>query len=228
MQMQMERSGADVAKKVLLPVGLLLLGMIGLGLLITKVLPDVWPFTVEDAVSRWFASRRGGTSDAVSEFFSFVGDTWTIITVTGLVACLVYARRRRWREPIYLAAAVTAQAVVFFLTTLVIDRTRPAVPHMDDSPPTSSFPSGHTSAAVALYAGLALLLAGLARQTWTRWLAWLLLVMPIGVAVSRIYRGMHHPSDVVGSFLNGGLCIAIMATAILWGGIRTAGRTGAR
>ncbi len=57
---------------------------------------------------------------------------------------------RRWREPLFLCAAVTAQAVVFYLTTLVIDRRRPVVRHLDDSPPTSSFPSGHTSASVAL------------------------------------------------------------------------------
>jgi undecaprenyl-diphosphatase len=33
--------------------------------------------------------------------------------------------------------------------------------------------------------------------------------------VARIYRGMHHPTDVVGSFINGGVCLIIMARGIL-------------
>ena len=121
----------------------------------------------------------------------------------------------RWRESLFLCAAVSAQAIVFFFTTLVIDRRRPNVGHLDDSPPTSSFPSGHTSAAVALYGGLALILAMLAHRTWVKALCWALLLVPIAVALSRLYRGMHHPSDVTASFLNGALCIWIMSRAIL-------------
>jgi undecaprenyl-diphosphatase len=86
---------------------------------------------------------------------------------------------------------------------------------MDESPPTSSVPSGHTSAAVALYCGLALLLAMRTRQTGLRTLCWLLVLVPVCVAVSRLYRGMHHPSDVTASFVNGALCVTIMARAIL-------------
>jgi membrane-associated phospholipid phosphatase len=110
---------------------------------------------------------------------------------------------------------VSAQALVFLFTTLVIDRERPAVHRMDDSPPTSSFPSGHTSAAVALYVGLAFLLFTMLNRTWAKRLAWLLVLVPVGVALARLYRGMHHPSDVLASFLNGCTCVAIMAREVL-------------
>lgn len=212
---------AAYAKRIFLPVVVLLLGMIGLGMLVTRVLED----SGEDAVNRWLAGHRGGRLDGVSTFFSFVGSTSCIITVTAIAAALLLWRLRSWAQPIFLCAAVSAQALVFFFTTLVIDRKRPAVSHMDNSPPTSSFPSGHTSASVALYGGLALVLAGLVRHTWLKALCWVLLLMPIGVALARLYRGMHHPTDVTASFINGGVCIAIMATAILYGGFRSAVRT---
>jgi len=206
---------AQTTKRILLPVAALLLLMIGLGLLVTKVMSHAWPFTVEDGLNRSLAGDRTGTGNTITAFWSFVGSTPAIIAVTALVAIILRLTLHRWREPLFLCAAVSAQAIVFFFTTLVIDRQRPAVRHLDDSPPTSSFPSGHTSAAVALYCGLAVVLFLLLRRTWARWLAWALVLVPVAVAVSRLYRGMHHPSDVTASFLNGITCLVIMGRSIL-------------
>jgi membrane-associated phospholipid phosphatase len=202
-------------KRILFPVAVLLVLMIGLGLLVTKVAEHTWPFTVEDGVNRGLAGDRTSFWNGVTLFFSWVGSTPVIIGVTVLAAIVLRLTLHRWRESLFLCAAVSAQAIVFFFTTLVIDRRRPNVGHLDDSPPTSSFPSGHTSAAVALYGGLALILAMLAHRTWVKALCWALLLVPIAVALSRLYRGMHHPSDVTASFLNGALCIWIMSRAIL-------------
>ncbi|MEV4624869.1 phosphatase PAP2 family protein [Micromonospora sp. NPDC049523] len=216
--------------RLLLPVAVLYGVMVGLGLLVTKVLDDVWPLTVEDTVNRQLEAERSGTANGVSLVFSTIASTPAIIAVTAVVACVLALTLRRWREPAFLIGAVTAQALIFLFTTLAIDRPRPAVEHMDVSPPTSSFPSGHTSAAVALYCGLALVLALRARRTSTKVAWWSLLVaVPVGVALTRMYRGMHHPSDVVGSFINAGTCIVIMARGILdrtvrWGREHVPGR----
>ena len=170
---------------------------------------------MSDAINRYFAAHRTSPFNVVTEIFSLIGSTPVIIGVTAITAFILLRTLHSWREPIFLCAAVSAQAIVFFFTTLMIDRQRPTVHHLDNSPPTSSFPSGHTSAAFALYAGLALVLARQVQQVWAKWLCWLLILMPVGVAVSRLYRGMHHPSDVTASFINGALCITIMAFAIL-------------
>jgi membrane-associated phospholipid phosphatase len=202
-------------RRVVLPVVVLLGLMIGLGLLVTKVWQHDWPFTAEDGVNRELAGDRTGFFNGVTWFFSAVGSTPVIIGVTIVVALILRVRLHRWREPIFLCLAVAAQAIVFFFATLVIDRSRPDVPKMDKSPPTSSFPSGHTSASVALYCGMAFVLALLVRKTWLKWVCWALVLVPIAVAASRMYRGMHHPSDVTASFVNGLLCIAIAARAVL-------------
>ncbi|MEO3776276.1 phosphatase PAP2 family protein [Micromonospora sp. B11E3] len=206
---------------VVLPVALLLAVMVLLGVLVTRVFDRTWPFTVEDAVNRELAADRTEGWNNVSLVFSTLASTQVIVVVTVLVALVLFLVLRRWREPIFLCAAVSAQALVFLLTTIAIDRHRPAVEHMDASPPTSSFPSGHTSAAVALYVGVAVLLAVRSRSTGAKVAWWtLLLVVPVGVALTRMYRGMHHPSDVVASFLNGGTCVLIMARAVLDRGVR--------
>ncbi|MGK5685602.1 phosphatase PAP2 family protein [Actinoplanes sp. URMC 104] len=206
---------AQIAKRLLLPVAVLFGVMVGLGLLVTRVLDHTWPFTVEDDLNRGLEAHREAPLNVISEILSLIGSTPVIIAVTGVAAFLLHLKLRTWREPLYLCAAVSAQALVFLFTTLVIDRQRPTVHRMDDSPPTSSFPSGHTSAAVALYVGLALLLFTLLRRTWAKRLAWLLVLVPVAVAFARMYRGMHHPSDVTASFLNGVTCVLIMSREIL-------------
>ncbi|MFI6332267.1 phosphatase PAP2 family protein [Micromonospora chersina] len=206
----------QIARRILLPVALLFSVMVALGLLVTRVLAKTWPFTVEDTVNRELAAHRTAGWNDVSLVFSTLASTQLIVVVTALVALVLRLVLHRWREPIFLCAAVSAQALIFLFTTMAIDRRRPAVEHMDSSPPTSSFPSGHTSAAMALYVGIAVLLALRARSTPAKVTWWTLLVLvPVGVAVTRMYRGMHHPSDVAASFLNGGVCVAIMARAVL-------------
>ena len=101
------------------------------------------------------------------------------------------------------------EVTTFVTTTFVIDRPRPDVPHLDPGPPTSSFPSGHVAAAIVLYVGLALIVTSLVRSWVVRSIAWLLaLAVPTFVAFSRLYRGMHHTTDVIGSVIGAAGCLA--------------------
>ena len=215
----------DVLTRILVPLAVLTVVMIGIGLLATKGLAHSWPFTAEDEVNRQLSADRTRRWDEVTTFFSVLASTPAVIAVTAVVAGVMRLVFKRWRESLFLAGAVAAQSVVFLLTTIMIDRSRPAVPHLDASPPTSSFPSGHTSAALCLYGGIAVVLALHARhRRLAPILLWvLLLAVPVAVALSRVYRGMHHPSDVVASFVNGITCLTVMARAILTSAVRWSG-----
>jgi membrane-associated phospholipid phosphatase len=93
------------------------------------------------------------------------------------------------------------------------------VQRLEDLPADASFPSGHTAAAIAVYAGLVLLLTSRIRDGRVRVAAWLLaILLPIVVAMSRMYRGMHHPLDVAG-----GVVIGIGAISVLLFACRAAG-----
>ncbi len=199
----------------------LLLGlMIGLGLLITKVLQHTYPISAEDGIDRSLAAGRTPSATAVSQFFSLVGSTNVVIAVLLIVAIVFRLVFRRWRESVFLLLAVSTQVAIFVLTTLAISRRRPAVHRLDASPPTSSFPSGHTGASTALYVGIALVIAWHTRDSWARWpIVALLVAVPLSVALSRLYRGMHHPSDVLAAFVNGGLCVVIAARNLLFGAL---------
>src|SRR5205807_5232628 len=85
--------------------------------------------------------------------------------------------------------------------TNVVQRPRPDVTHLDHHLPTSAYPSGHEAATCCLYAAVAILVIGHSRGWW-RWLFLLpAIVMPVLVAVARMYRGEHHPTDILASVL---------------------------
>jgi undecaprenyl-diphosphatase len=95
----------------------------------------------------------------------------------------------------------------------VIHRERPRVPRLDHLPVNASYYSGHTAASVAVYCGLALLLTARFRGAGARALIWLVAVaIPLLVALSRMYRGMHHPTDV-GAGLVVGIGTLVVAAA---------------
>ena len=120
-----------------------------------------------------------------------------------VVVVLVWWRTKQWWYAVVPLIAISLQAMVFFFTTLLIDRERPDVEKLDDSPPTSSFPSGHTGAATGLYFTLALMALRITNPVLRGVVVSVCLAIPFLVATARLYRGMHHVSDVVVAIVNG-------------------------
>jgi len=203
--------GRLILMRIVLPACLLVLLMVGIGLLITRVLAHDWPFTREDGVDRAFAAHRTRLWNDVSGVFSTGASTPFAIPLALVAVIGARLFYHRWREAAFIAVAMLVEVSVFLVTTLLVHRSRPGVPELDISPPTSSYPSGHTAAALALYGSLALLIY---LRTQRR-SAWLLLLIPAAVGTSRLYRGMHHPSDVAAGLLLGLLSILIANRAIL-------------
>jgi len=198
------------ARRMVIPVVLIGAAVVLLGLLITRVLDSTDVVDADSWVNRWLAKHRTRTGDTLTHFGTLFGETPTIVGLTALTAVVFRVAFRRWRESVLLVFCVSAQSLIFLVTTILIDRKRPPVPHLDDSPPTSSFPSGHTSAATAYYLGTALILAWHTRQVWLRWLLVVLgILVPVIVASCRMYRGMHYPTDVAASFLLGLSLLAV-------------------
>jgi len=205
-----------IVREILGPLFLLTLLMIAIGLLLTKTFADVWPISDEDAVNRWLAGHRTHTWDLGTSVLSQMANTPAIVAASAACAVILRLVFHRWRESLFLIAAVAAQSAVFMATAFFVDRHRPNVHKLDDAPPTSSFPSGHTSAALALFGGLAVILS--VHYVRNRWrVAWwaIALAIPLAVGGARLYRGMHHPSDVLASLLSAGICLVVIAKAVL-------------
>jgi membrane-associated phospholipid phosphatase len=188
----------------------------GIGYLLTRPLRGTAFERWDESVVRFFADHRAAPWNTVTHWMTYAAETYTVIAI-GLVFFVgMRLRLHRWRESVFLLAAVVGEVTIFVCTTMVIDRPRPPVPHLDDAPPTSSFPSGHTAAAVTLYGALALIALSASRRPWLRGLAvTVAIAAPICVGLGRLYRGMHYPTDVVAGALLGMLWLTINVIVVL-------------
>ncbi|MGW1764199.1 diacylglycerol kinase family protein [Streptomyces sp. NPDC002073] len=196
--------------------------MVVLGLLVTGLVADQLPLSAEDRVTDTLAARRTPWADSVTEWLSVLASTEGIIGVTlvCLVALLVLPRTPRRADALFLGGSVAVQSAVFLVVTMFVERPRPDVPRLDGAPPTSSFPSGHVGASVALYGALATLVWTRLRGPWRYVVAAALFLVPPLVGLSRMYRGMHHPTDVAGGLLNGVATLLVVGSAFLTGRTR--------
>jgi undecaprenyl-diphosphatase len=207
------RYRAGLTAAGLLIAWVLIVGLItGIGELVTKygngnVLGD-------RTIPHWLAAQRTPGLTRWSEVFSTLGATQAILLGTIATAVVFLAVTRRWRPVIFVAVLMAGELASFLTVSMVVRRPRPAgVSQLDHGLPTSAFPSGHEAATCCLYVALAVLVIGHARGWW-RWLFLIPAVaMPVLVALSRMYRGEHHPTDIASSLVFAGLWLT--ATVLL-------------
>lgn len=155
----------------------------------------------DSTIPHWLAAHRTAALNGVSFWFSEAGNTQLILGVGLIAAALALAWIRRWRPVVFLVVLMGGELTIFLSSVAVVKRPRPDVAHLENHLPTSSYPSGHLAATLCLYIGIALLVFPRTRDWW-RWLTVVAAVlMPLLVAASRLYRGMHHPTDLLGSAL---------------------------
>jgi undecaprenyl-diphosphatase len=162
----------------------------------------------------YLAAHRSAQLDALSYFWSNAGNTHAILAVGLVAGAVALAAIRRWRPVVFLVVLMVGELLLFLASAAIVDRTRPDVPQLDDHLPTSSYPSGHVAATLCLYTGIALLVLPRTRAWW-RWLALVpVVLMPALVAAARMYRGMHHPTDIVGSLVLAALWLSVACLTI--------------
>jgi undecaprenyl-diphosphatase len=169
--------------------------------------------TANDGFDKWLARHRTPSLTEASLLGSIAagGVVLTIVAgLTGAVASLL----KKWRIAAFTVFGLVTEALAYRATTLVFHEHRPRVHRLENLPLNASYPSGHTAASIAVYGGLVLLLTSRCRHPVVRAALWTLAVaIPCYVGLSRMYRGMHHPLDVMGGALLGvgALCVVVLA-----------------
>jgi len=141
---------------------------------------------------------------AVMRGASFIGSA-TFLVPLGILVVAHYLWRGRRRTARLFAITVLGAEVLDQILKLAFHRIRPAAFFELPEPSGYSFPSGHSMVACAFYGALAVLAAGRAKTGAGRWtyrtVAALLIAVIALIGMSRIYLGVHYPSDVLGGYI---------------------------
>ena len=177
------------------------------------------------AVLFWIDANVPDSLDGPMRFVTALGYYWVVLPL--LLVAIVGFYRANWRLSAVLLLVSTAGSVV--LTTVlkaVFRRARPEIIDSGYAASFYSFPSGHATVAVGFYGALTLVLAYRLRGA-ARWAVVVLgtaLVLLIGF--SRLYLGVHYPTDVLAGFLAAPLwLVSVGMVYVLWisiQGLRTA------
>ena len=183
---------------------------VGIGLLITGPLGGSGLTRMDQDIATWFVDQRTESLNDWANIGAGLADTMVKIIVTAIVAVIMLALWRSFREPLMVVLALVLEASAFITTTWIVARNRPDVERLEDSPVGSSFPSGHVAAAVA-YGAIAVVIFERTRNGVIRTITVVVMVaVPIIVGLSRMYQGMHYLTDVVAGAALGAASVAVV------------------
>jgi membrane-associated phospholipid phosphatase len=166
----------------------------------------------DQTVAGWIIVWRSPRLTEIMRFMTNLGSTGTIIgvLVVGTVVGLQYWRR--FDVPLLNLGTAGAFLLSESLKQ-IFQRARPPLPWLG-SAAGYSFPSGHSLISLVLYGILAyLLFQNIKDRAWRIRTTLLLILLPLLIGISRIYLGVHYPSDVLAGW----------ALAIGWGGVWVTG-----
>jgi membrane-associated phospholipid phosphatase len=184
----------------------------------TRILQDVWfhePLTrIDTRVVNLMPSIR---TPLQTSFFRFVTMTAELASVALLVllSCAVLWRKRQRLAAGLLVVALVIEEGGSFVLKHVVGRVRPAQALSLVKEDSFSFPSGHVLRATVLFGLLSYLLYRSFKSSILRLIIILGYIVSVAlVAMSRVYLGVHYPSDVLASMLFGASLLTLLITAI--------------
>ena len=158
-------------------------------------------------------------SDGLTAYFRFVtdlGDRYAYIAISILLGAYFFFRHKNWNFIVQTILVLLLATVTNVALKHVINRARPSLEHLVEVN-TLSYPSGHSMSAMAFYGFLVYLSITLIPKKRLKVLVALLICLLIlSIGTSRIYLGVHYPSDVAAGFVGGliwvTLCIIVFNT----------------
>lgn len=163
------------------------------------------PFSFDRPLLEWARQAAHPRWDAIFLTLSAFGYGWGVIPADILLA-LALPLRRRFREAAFAIVAIGGSAMLNLAAKHGFRRERPALWTSLAPESTYSFPSGHAMGSATLAAVVVLL-------CWRSRFRWAVLagagLFVVGVGASRVYLGVHYPSDIAAGW----------AAAVLWTGV---------
>ena len=174
--------------------------------------------TFDVAILQWFHAHQSRTFTAVMIEMTYLGTGTVVMTIVGVVALFLWHTEHKHSARLLLAATF-GNILLNGALKLVYHRARPSVFEWQTTAVSSSFPSGHAMSATVVYGTVAYLVMRLQKHHWSRVLTLLAaIILILLICVTRLYLGVHYPSDVIGGIIVGlawaAFCMATLEASL--------------
>jgi membrane-associated phospholipid phosphatase len=171
------------------------------------------------AVLEWMHQHHSPLLTQVATELTYLG-TGTVVMMIVAVAALFLWHTQHKHSARLLLAAVAGNIILNGVLKLAFHRARPTVFEWQTTAVSSSFPSGHAMSATVCYGTVAYLVIRLEKHRWSRVLTGIAaVVLILLICTTRLYLGVHYPSDVIAGMLVGlawaGFCMATLEASLV-------------
>ncbi|TQS71045.1 phosphatase PAP2 family protein [Ornithinibacillus gellani] len=168
-----------------------------------------WISTLDMNLIQQFQTGISDGKTSAIKLITEIGNIRVVIVLTILLVIVLFIKRR-FAEGLWLGGTILfGAAIATKILKKAFDRDRPEFLQLIEKT-TESFPSGHVTGTTVFYGLVGLVAVLLVNSVWKKVVIGFITIAWIGfVMYTRIYLGVHFPTDVIGGFLFGTACILI-------------------
>jgi undecaprenyl-diphosphatase len=168
----------------------------------------------DESVIRWMGAHHSPALDAIMIEITALGTGTVVLMVVAVAALFLVLTQHKYSAALLLASTLGG-ILLNGVLKLGFNRPRPSIFVPAVHTVSSSFPSGHAMSAAIVYSTVAYLAARLHKRHWARWLVMTAALFLVAlISFSRMYLGVHYPSDVIAGVAIGlawaGFCMATL------------------
>lgn len=165
---------------------------------------------LDNEIGREFHEERRSWLTWVFIGITRLGDGWFIALVVLFVSGYFLIKRKDWKPALwYLLTVGLGAGVLNQFVKFIFQRPRPEDSLHLIEQGGYSFPSGHAMGSIIVYGALLFLILRLSSHLLRNWVSAFFLLLLIGlIGVSRVYLGVHYPSDIIGGYSLGAAWLA--------------------
>lgn len=161
----------------------------------------------DETVSEFMRANVNSFLTSYMQIISLVGSWQFIMSFIFILLLFVWSKKIRPEIGFIITIVTSVSAVLNEILKLVFNRVRPDVIHLTEASGLS-YPSGHAMNGMVFFGMLAIVIIVELETKWKYFYALLLGLLILNIGISRIYLGVHYPSDVVGGFLFGAFILS--------------------
>ena len=169
----------------------------------------------DPGVTRFVVDHRTAWTTGLMRSVTWLGSNAVLVPIVVALAGYVLLMKKDRRAAVLLVAALVGSNAWYHVVKPLVARDRPPEALHLVSVSGHAFPSGHATAAIAVWGAAAVVLAAGRRGGWQAaiWIGTGLIVVLVGF--SRVYLGVHWWTDVVAGVALGGLWLCLLETFFL-------------